>query len=243
MRKLTLENNYAPFTKGYFMHILYLIMPIAYLIAHSVLEQSYKEVERGMTLIQIEFEPSIPYLSFMSLFFFICIAANVAMLIFLMIKDVCAFKRYTIYLFIGLFIGIIVSACFPNYNTLMPNISSDNSFFGGIMKIIVGYDSNTNNFPSAITIASISLVYATHDSKTLNFKWLKILSICLAVVFSLSTIFIKMNSIYDILGAGTVCLVMLLPISLVKKRDNLKLGEERFKTYGEENPFALHRRY
>ena len=62
-------------------------------------------------------------------------------------------------------------------------------------------------------------------------------------VFSLSTLFIKLNSIYDLLGAGAVCLVMLLPISLVKKRDNLKLGEERFKTYGEENPFALHRRY
>jgi len=243
MRKLTLENNYAPFTKGYYMHILYLVMPIAYFIAHSVLELSYKEVERGMTLIQIEFESSIPYLPFLSLTFFLCVGASAAVLIFLMIKDVCAFKRYSIYLFIGLFIGIIISACFPNYNTLMPNISSDNSFFGGLMKIIYGYDANTNNFPSAITIVAISLVYATHDSKTLNFKWLKILSICLAVVFSLSTLFIKLNSIYDLLGAGAVCLVMLLPISLVKKRDNLKLGEERFKTYGEENPFALHRRY
>lgn len=243
MRKLTLENNYAPFTKGYFMHIIYLVMPIAYFIAHSVLELSYKEVERGMTLMQMEFETSIPYLSFLSLSFFLCVGASAAVLIFLMIKDVCAFKRYVIYLFIGLFIGIIVSACFPNYHTLMPDISSDNSFFGGLMKIISGYDSFTNNFPSALTIVAISLVYATHDSKTLNFKWLKILSICLAVVFSASTVFIKLNSIYDILGAGVICLIMLLPISLVKKRDNLKLGEERFKTYGEENPFALHRRY
>ena len=55
MRKLTLENNYAPFTKGYFMHIIYLVMPIAYFIANSVLELSYKEVERGMTLMQMEF--------------------------------------------------------------------------------------------------------------------------------------------------------------------------------------------
>ena len=125
MRKLTLENNYAPFTKGYFMHILYLVMPIAYLIAHSVLEASYKVVERGMTLIQIDFEPSIPYLSFMSICFYLCIGCVVAVLVFLMIKDVCAFKRYSIYLFIGLFIGIIISACFPNYNTLMPNISAD----------------------------------------------------------------------------------------------------------------------
>ena len=72
MRRLSVETNYSPFKYGYYFHLLYIIMPIAYFLAHSILEQSYKEIEFTMNMVQIEFEKSIPYLSFMSVLFFVC---------------------------------------------------------------------------------------------------------------------------------------------------------------------------
>ena len=229
MRRLSVETNYSPFKYGYYFHLLYIIMPIAYFLAHSILEQSYKEIEFPMNMVQIEFEKSIPYLSFMSVLFFVMIAVAATLFVFLAIKDVCAFKRYMIFLFIGLFICVLAAAGFPNYNTLLPNIQDDNSFFGSLMKIIVGYDSNINNFPSTTTIVAASIVYAAFDSKKLNYKWIKIVSIVLAVLFIASSIFIKRNSLYDILGAGIICGIMLIPINLIKRRDMLKIGEERIK--------------
>lgn len=229
MRKLTQESNYAPFKHGYFMHILYILMPMAFYLAHSILEASYKKIEPSMTLMQLDFEPAIPYIPFFSIVFFLMVGILVFLTVFLMLTDVCAFKRFNIMLYIGLFLSILIAAGFPNYNTLLPDISHDDSFFGSLMKIITNFDSNTNNFPSIMAIGAAAILYSVFDSKKLNKTWLKIVSIVVAVLIVASSIFIKHNSIVDLIPSAIISSVLLIPLSLIKKKDGIKLGEEKIK--------------
>ena len=123
------------------------------------------------------------------------------MTLYLMWYDVPAFKRFMIYIGLGFGGSIIFCLLFPNGQDLRPTDFQQNDCFIWLVKRIYAADTNTNVFPSMHVIGSAALYAATLYTPSIRKRGLDWVMLPLAVLISISTVFVKQHSCLDILGA------------------------------------------
>ena len=141
----------------------------------------------------------IPYL-----FWFVFL---VGMHLYTLLYDIDTFNRMMKYIIITYSAAIIIYLIFPTRQELRPvRFQRDNiltSFVSGFYQ----FDTNTNVCPSIHVIGSLAVMEAALWSKQISSKGIKATFVVMAVLISLSTVFMKQHSIIDLLAALPICFI------------------------------------
>ncbi len=125
------------------------------------------------------------------------------------------FYKVTAFLFIGMTICLIIYTIWPNGQDLRPNLDAlgrDNIFIR-IVRRLYSTDTSTNVCPSIHVFNSIGAAIPICKSESLRKKrWLTYGSIILTIFISLSTVFLKQHSAFDVIMGVLLAFVMYLVV-------------------------------
>ena len=126
-------------------------------------------------------------------------------------------RRYMIYLMCAYFICAAVYLLYPNGQDLRPDDLVVHDLSTAILAFIYRVDTNTNVLPSLHVIGSMGAAFALCSSRRLRSPAVKAAIAVLAVLVSISTVFVKQHGIVDVL-AGFALGLALCPIILCRPK-------------------------
>ena len=156
------------------------------------------------TVVWCPLDDKIPFLEGFVVFYVLWYVFIFGMHLWLMLYDIPGFKRYTKFLMIAMTISTVTYLLFPTCQELRPETFPRDNLASRVVGILYAVDNSTNVCPSEHVIGALAVLAAALDTKTIRPAG-KILTAILAVLISLSTVFIKQHSALDILAAIPVC--------------------------------------
>lgn len=138
----------------------------------------------------------IPYV-----FWFLFVAG---MLAWTALRDIPAFRRMMKFIILTYSFALLTYWLFPNCQHLRP-VLSDNDVLTRLVSMLYRSDTNTNVCPSIHVIGSLAVWLAARDMKQLPPLLRKYLIPAMAILISVSTVFLKQHSALDMLAALLVC--------------------------------------
>ena len=137
----------------------------------------------------------IPYL-----LWFLYIAISVLYFFFAAPRE--EYYRYTAFLFIGMTICLIIYSIWPNGQDLRPNQFPRENLLTDLVRYLYSTDTPTNVCPSIHAFNSIAAHIAICKNKKLGTnRWIRYGSLVLMVSITLSTMFLKQHSAFDVICA------------------------------------------
>lgn len=187
--------------------LLFLYLPL-YLIAFFYLESKNTT---GYHVIATPLDSYIPFIEYFIIpyvLWFAYIAATVLYFFFTNKRD---FFRLCLFLFTGMTICLIIYYFWPNGHHLRANLSTlgRENIFTNMVAYLYSIDTSTNVCPSIHTLNSIGACIAIFHSNALkDKKWLRQSSFILTVSICLSTVCLKQHSVFDVVCACILALIM-----------------------------------
>ncbi len=182
-------------------HWLYTLLLPLYLILFFVVEQVI-DGQADYAIMYLPLDDLIPFCEWFFIPYVLWYPFMLSVGLYLGIKEPQNYKRYMIYFGISFLLSIALFFVFPNGQNLRPAIDTlgrDNLFTRAIAALYAT-DTNTNVCPSLHVVGSMMAVFGVlHSDRLRRTVYLPILSIILAVLIILSTVFIKQHSVVDAL--------------------------------------------
>ena len=166
---------------------------------------------------QTAFDSLIPLLPGFVYFYLLWFPLLVFGGFWLLLTDGRMFRRYMIYLAVAYLVSAVVYLGYPNGQDLRPTDLQVHDLSTVILAFIYRVDTNTNVLPSLHVIGSFGAAMALCRSRSVRSGWVKAALIILAVLVSISTVFIKQHGILDV-AAGLGVGLLLCPILLCKTK-------------------------
>ena len=224
-RNLRLNNLRTP----EFRHLLLLIYWPIYGLTFWLLE-------RGLTLdyraIESSFDSRIPFCEYFVIPYYLWFVFLAGIHIYTLLFDVPAFKKLMYFIIITYTVTTVIYIVYPNKQELRPTEFARDNIFVDIVKMLYGFDTNTNVCPSLHVIGSFAVLFTTWQCRRFKNVRDQIWIILLTVLISISTVFSKQDSFIDVIAGLAVCAVSypaayILPdkIRLINKkvkRENIK---------------------
>jgi len=150
--------------------------------------------------------------------------------IYTLLYDVESFRKLMKFIMITYSTAILVYLIFPNCQELRPVVFERDNFLTEFMKGFYQFDTNTNVCPSIHVIGSLAVMFtAWHSKHFCTPKW-KFVFGFIAILISISTVFLKQHSVLDILAALPVSLTAYYICYYRKKYNNKNLTiQEEFR--------------
>ena len=131
--------------------------------------------------------------------------------VFTGLKEPAAFKRLMYFVMITYGTALIVFAVYPTCQELRPAQFERDNFLTRLMAWFYTFDTNTNVNPSLHVCGSFAAAAAFTDVKKFSGLGWKIVNYGIAVLISLSTVFVKQHSVIDMFwGLVLSCAAYLL---------------------------------
>lgn len=193
-----------------YWHIVFALYIPLYLYIFFTLENTdYKKT----TIIHMPLDDMIPFCRFFIIPYLLWFLYMAFAIIFFFFYSRKEFIRYASFLIIGMTICLTIYAFFPSELELRPVDLNTSDIFGYLVSLIYKADTPTNVCPSIHCLNS----FATHIAirKCEFFKkrpaliWL---SFILMVLICLSTLFLKQHSVYDVIGAALLSVILYILI-------------------------------
>ena len=196
-------------------HFWYSLLLLPIFICYFVPEQLIVTVYHPT---QIAFDGMIPLLPG----FVYCYLLWFPLLVFggfwLLFADGVVFRRYMVYLTVAYLVSAAVYLLYPNGQDLRPMNLNVHDLATTILAFIYRVDTNTNVLPSLHVIGSIGAAAALCRSTSIRSGIVKAGIIVLAVLVSISTVFIKQHGIVDVIAGLAVGLLLCPVISCRTKK-------------------------
>ena len=135
--------------------------------------------------------------------------------LYTLVREPAAFRRFMYFLMAGFSLSLLICFVIPNGQDLRPESFGRENLFTWMVAGIYRADTNTNVFPSMHVVGAMAAAAAVFDCPRL--RRLRIPAAALAILISISTVFIKQHSVLDIAGG----LVLSLPIGQIIYRRQL----------------------
>lgn len=196
-----------------YRHAWVLLYILIYMPWFAWLERT---VTTEYTVIHTKLDDAIPFLEIFVIpyfLWFVYIFVTVAYFFFL--KDRREFYRCTAFLFLGMTICLVIYTIWPNGHDLRPDLNNleRNNIFTRIMSWLYTTDTCTNVCPSIHAFNSIGACIAIFKSSHLKDKrLLRAGTLILTVLICMSTVFLKQHSIFDVICACLLSLVMYVAV-------------------------------
>lgn len=188
----------------YWWTILYL--PI-YMLCFGIAETRITEV----TVIGLPIDYQIPFIEAFIVPYLLWFPYIAITFVWFFFGDKKEFLQYTVFLYIGMTVFIIVCFAFPNGLNLRPDLEQlgrDNLFTRQIA-VLWKTDTPTNVLPSIHVYNSIAAAVAmVKSSKVFPKKWHKVFAVVFSVSIVMSTMFIKQHSVIDVAAASMLAVVV-----------------------------------
>lgn len=130
--------------------------------------------------------------------------------LFLLLRDHEGFKKYMSFIGLGFFTVSLFFLIFPNGQNLRPESFERSNIFTWALGLIYTVDDNMNVLPSMHVIGAAAAASAICMTKEIKSRPLKISSVLLAVLISVSTTFVKQHSALDVITAIPVAALIFL---------------------------------
>lgn len=165
---------------------------------------------------EIAFDSLIPFLPgfvwFYLLWFPLLVYGGMWMLVF----DGSVFRSYMLYLLCAYLLCAAIYLLYPNGQNLRPEPMTVYDRNTVVMAFIYSLDTNTNVLPSLHVIGSMGAAFGLCSSARNHSVAAKLAVAVLALLVSISTVFVKQHGIVDVLAGFAVGMV-LSPIILCRK--------------------------
>ena len=179
-------------------HVKYVLVLPAYLILFAITE---KLVVSDYWVSYLPLDDSIPFCEwfifpYVSWYLFLIVPGLI-----LLFRDPEGFRRYMALIGIGFSSALIFCLLSPNGQNLRPDPLPRSNFATWLVSRIYAADTNTNVCPSIHVIGSYAVAYTAWKGLPEKWRWLRVPTIAMAVLISVSTVFVKQHSVLDILAA------------------------------------------
>ena len=144
----------------------------------------------------------------------------IGMYAYTLLFEVGIFKKMMYYTALTYLSTVLIYFVFPNQQLLRPDpatLGRDNAF----IRYMIDYwamDTNTNVFPSLHVIGSFCVQTAAWNSKRFGTWPWRIAFTAMALLISISTVFLKQHSILDVYCGWLLCLIMYIPVYYIPNR-------------------------
>ena len=112
--------------------------------------------------------------------------------------DVPTFEKYMKFTMLTYGFCLATYIVYPNAQQLRPVDFARNNIFTDIVKLMYGFDTNTNVCPSMHVTGSFAVYFAARQSKLFSGKKMRIAFFLIAIIICSSTVFLKQHSIIDV---------------------------------------------
>lgn len=193
-----------------YWHIVFALYTPFYLYTFFTIEHIDYE---HTTIIHMPLDDMIPFCKYFIipyLIWFIYMAFAILFFFFYSQKE---FIRYAAFLIIGMTICLTLYVLFPSELELRPATVDTSDIFGYLVSIIYKTDTPTNVCPSIHCLNSFATHIAIRKCGFFRKRPALIrLSFILMVMICLSTLFLKQHSVYDVIGAALLAVVLYIII-------------------------------
>lgn len=195
------KNSYIRVLLKKYSHGWVFLYWLIYLPWFYILEKKVN-VYTGYHIISSSIDSYIPFVEYFVVpyvmwFFFIA-----AVSAYFFLRDKEGFYRFSIMMYAGMTVFLVISTLFPNGLEIRPYYFEHSNVFTDMVRTLYMTDTPTNVFPSLHVYNTLAACVAIADSEKL--KTHKVICGCayiLSVLIILSTMFIKQHSVVDVMGA------------------------------------------
>lgn len=138
--------------------------------------------------------------------------------LFLLLKDREGFTHYMSFIAIAFGVTLLFCAVFPNGQDLRPTEFSRSNVFTWLMRLLYSVDDNQNVLPSMHVLGSAAAAAAWCLSPAVKSRVVKVASVLLALLISVSTVLVKQHSVLDIFAAIPLAAVIFIVIYRLWRR-------------------------
>ncbi len=197
---------------------LALIVPVYFLIYIPW----FRYIERINTatsryhIIHMKLDDYVPFCEYFVIPYFLWFAYIAVVVIATFFTDDREYLRCCTFLFVGMTIFLIISTLYPNGQLLRPHVFENQNLFTYLTGYLYSIDTPTNLFPSIHVFNSIGVHITVRRNKVLReIKWIQITSFIICVSIILSTVFLKQHSMFDLITAFIMAIVLYPLVYLV----------------------------
>lgn len=190
-----------------YRHIIpLLVYGVLYFSCFVLLEHT---VVDHYTVIHMKIDDYIPFLEVFIIPYLLWFPYVAVTILFFFFKDKTEYYKACAFLFIGMTVFLIVSALFPNGHHLRPVVFPRNNIFTDMLSVLYSKDTSTNIVPSIHVFNAVGTHISITKSQYLKEKrGVQIGSFILSMLIVFSTMFIKQHSVFDVLTAGGMVIVV-----------------------------------
>ncbi|MDE6887101.1 MAG: phosphatase PAP2 family protein [Eubacterium sp.] len=189
-----------------YRHIWVLSYCILYLPWFSWLE---KTVTKKFHIITMEIDLKIPFCEYFIIPYLLWFVYIAAIVTYFFLCSKYDYYKLCAFLFTGMTVFLIVSTIYPNGHHLRPDEFAQENLCTELVRWLYRTDTPTNLFPSIHVYNSIGVhLSLIHSERLKEKKSIRMISFCLCVSIILSTMFLKQHSVFDVLTAFGMALIM-----------------------------------
>lgn len=201
--------------------IMYALFYITWFVA---LEQRNA---RNYTVIHMKIDDYIPFCELFIIPYFLWFLYVSTIVLYFFFTNKKEYYRLCLFLFAGMTVFLIVSTVFPNGQHLRPAYFARDNVFTKLVAFLYRTDTATNVCPSIHVYNSLAAHIAlSKSSKLRNHRSLQIGSFLLSFSIILSTVFLKQHSMFDVI---TACVMAVIVYAFVYLTDYSTLRELSFR--------------
>ncbi|MGN0482293.1 MAG: phosphatase PAP2 family protein [Lachnospiraceae bacterium] len=168
-----------------------------------------KTVTTKYHVIHMDIDDLIPFNEYFIIPYFLWFAYVAIAVAYFFFYDKKDYYRLCGFLFTGMTIFLIISTVYPNGHHLRPTQFAHDNIFVNMVKQLYLADTPTNLFPSIHVYNSLGVHIAiSHNEALRKKKWIQYGSFILMVSIILSTVFLKQHSMFDVITAFVLALLM-----------------------------------
>ena len=209
--------NFIAFIKKY-SHCLWALFLPVYLFIFFAVEHFITENYWNTAL---PLDSMVPFIKEFVIAYCLWYPAMAAVGIFLLIKDIPAFRRYMWFIIVGFSMSLLICAVIPNGQDLRPEQLANDDLFSRLIADIYRVDTNTNVLPSVHIVGSMAVLFGVFDSRLLKNPIIRISTVILVVLICASTVLIKQHAVIDVAAglilSGLVYLLIYFPRYMPKR--------------------------
>jgi membrane-associated phospholipid phosphatase len=188
-----------------------------------------KTVVKHYDIIHMKLDNFIPFCEIFIIPYLLWFGYVAVVLLYLFFRQKDDFIKSCVFLFTGMTIFLIISTFWPNGHQLRPHVMPRDNIFTQLIGHLYKIDTSTNIWPSIHVYNSIGAHLAViHCEKLKKHKVLTLSSLILCVSIVCSTVLIKQHSVFDVLTAFIMAIVMYMVVYhneyslVVKLQDNYR---------------------
>ena len=190
---------------------------VPYMIWFEILEHT---VTDNFHVIHMSIDDKIPFCEYFIVPYYIWFGYVASAFIYLLFIDSTEYRKMCLYLYTGMTLFLIISTIYPNGAYLRPTVFENDSIFTDLVKRIYSIDTQTNLFPSIHVYNSIgvhiAVARATRGRR--ERRPVVTISFIIAVAISVSTLFVKQHSMFDVITAVALNIVMYILVYARRER-------------------------